>query len=206
METDFASVEARVRPLVALAVSRKLTMFAAFRDIDGESLEADMLGEVARAWPGYKPGKSKPTTFAYGVASRKLIDLWRVRSRELNRINGVAERTPAYAEAPADDDLPGELQAVYQRARDTFTRYGVPLHHPKANAGTIDRAQATAIAWLQRKLGLSVRTTAIRLLASPELCRAIKLGYPPSYRAICRANAAVTRINFSSKSSRITLN
>lgn len=171
-------------------------MFADFADLDRESLKSDMLGEVLDAWPKYDARRgASPGTFAYQVASRKLLDLHKVRCREAKRVVETVEPKPF-----EDDrsDLTEQLRSMMAQARGNFDRYGLPLRHPKANHDTVSRVQAAAILWLQRRERLSLRGTA-RVLADPDIQRAMGLEHAPSYVSVLRAVRAVTRINFSRK-------
>src|SRR4051794_39225259 len=72
-----------------LAVRRKLRMFDSYNDLDREALVADMFGEVAKS--DYDPKQSKPGTFAYRVATCRLIDISRRRTTETKHLDRSRE-------------------------------------------------------------------------------------------------------------------
>lgn len=186
-----------VQTMVRAAVHRKKHLFLPFPDLYGdiEGLKADILGDVLAAWHKYDAAKSRPGTFAYGVASCRLLDLWKSRTRELKRIHGYARR----GDGRADDDPAQQVATMMETARQRFSRYGVPLRLGRQKRHSIDRAQAAAVLWLRNRYQLSVRGVAVMLAEDSELRRAMGLDYTPSHMSIQRALRAVTIINFSRK-------
>lgn len=71
--------------LVDAAVVRKHSMFAAFSDLSREDLVQEAAASVLKALPDFDPAAASLSTFVSMVAARRLIDLWRRRSRQARR-------------------------------------------------------------------------------------------------------------------------
>ncbi|MGE5611202.1 MAG: sigma factor [Bacillota bacterium] len=71
--------------VVRRAAQRKLGLFAAFHEFDVEDLTQEGLIAVQKAADRVDPTIASRATFAYTVAARRIIDVWRKRSRELER-------------------------------------------------------------------------------------------------------------------------
>lgn len=84
--------EDRVSAMVRAAVERKLGMFSAFRDLDADDLVQDLLIAIRAAYPAFDPQRASLSTFVGMIAGRRLIDIYRRRSR-------LASREGFYAEA-----------------------------------------------------------------------------------------------------------
>jgi DNA-directed RNA polymerase specialized sigma24 family protein len=83
--------EAAARPHVRAAVGRKLGMFDAFKDLSKEDLINECLIAVHGAMPRFDVARASFSTFVGTVAGRRLIDIWRRRSRQAGREATYAE-------------------------------------------------------------------------------------------------------------------
>jgi hypothetical protein len=99
---------------------RKLPLFVPFADLDKSDLEQEALMALSTAAGSFDSEAASWTTFAYQVAARRLIDIWRVRSRELGRQHKVA-RSPAVSDADQNaPDLADWCADVRRLAREAY--------------------------------------------------------------------------------------
>jgi DNA-directed RNA polymerase specialized sigma24 family protein len=85
--------ESAVRPNVRAAVGRKLGMFDAFKDLSKEDLVNEGLIAINAARPRFRRKLGSFRTFVGTVAGRRLIDIWRRRSRQAGREAAYAQAT-----------------------------------------------------------------------------------------------------------------
>jgi hypothetical protein len=187
--------------MVKLAVRRGLRMFDDYADLDRETLEADALGEVCRAWKNYDHTKSKPGTFAFRVANLRLLDISRRRAVE-RKNQGIAREKHGVRNSYVDPDevmegTEAELAEMARRffvsVKDYFDQGNVPLKRPGPGRPTLNRAQIAALTLLQRRMGWSHREAARQIKANPQILVAIGVTESRSYRFFHRASVAVTK-------------
>jgi hypothetical protein len=184
------------RAVISQVVDRKAGMFSAFPEHSLEDLRSEGLIAARAAWPKYNRLKAKPQTYIYRVAACRLIDMARKLSRERNRVISCADAMQPIEPAESDADW---LEDTYLKIRRNFTNYGVPLviQSPEGGRRPIcDRAQATALIALKRRLDISCRETSRMLRTREDFRAAVGLKQVPSYRSFCRIEKSVTKLKF----------
>lgn len=96
--------EDRVGAMVRAAVERKIGMFAAFPDLGADDLVQDLLIACRGSYPKFDPDRASLSTFIGMICGRRLIDIYRRRSRLANREGNYAERVYGRPEWQGKDD------------------------------------------------------------------------------------------------------
>lgn len=180
-----------VHEMVRLAVRRKLRMFDKYPDINARSLYQDIVGQLVKA--KYN-GKSKPGTFAYRVASCRLIDLSRRRTLEDQKrqtamqTHGVKSSRVEAAQAPEEI-----AENLYEAARQIFASAFVPERADTGRPG-LSRPQRAALHQLTEQMGWGCREAERSINAEPGIMLAVGIKKAPNYSFFSRAPAFVAKL------------
>jgi DNA-directed RNA polymerase specialized sigma24 family protein len=182
-----------VMRMIRLAAKRAKNMFAAYSDMDEESLVADGFGAVGLAT--YKPEKMKPHSFAYMCAWARFLDISRKRSKELQHLqkandeNGVRLSHVYASEITEDTDaaLGEKLRMFYVSCKNQLESLNIPVRPPRCALPDADRAQRAALLLLKDQQGWTYRQAEIILRERPNIARAIGVTYSPSRTFFSRA-------------------
>lgn len=182
-----------VSRMIRLAVKRAKSMFAAFSDLDEESLYADMFGAVGLAT--YKPEKMAPHSFAYMCASARLKDISRKRSLELQHFdksllkNGV-RLSHVYANEVlenTDAELAEKLEVFHRSTVSYLESMKIPVRPQRCAPPDADRAQRVAMMMLQKDMNWTCRQAEDYFKRYPQAGESIGVTYPPSRQFFTRA-------------------
>lgn len=188
-----------VLKMVRLAVKRKMRMFAAYRDLDFNSLVADMMGELANA--KYDPTESKPGTFAYRVATCRLIDISRRRTVETKHLNAAREVEgvklshvgPGEMLEGTEAELAEIARRLYVTTMAYFVNGNVPVKRSGPGRPALNRAQQATLHMLQKQMGWTCRQAERKLKENSAIYAAIGVTKPLSHQFFHRASIAVTK-------------
>src|SRR5438067_219520 len=126
--------------MVKLAIRRKRHLFEGCWDIDDESLFADLMGDVAKAF--YNPTKSQPHTFAYRVAWARLIDLNRRRTLYGRKLDEGRQMGEVRRGAVESNDTPEEeVEKLYAKVKSLFVLKGIPVRAKHCGRTYLNRVQ-----------------------------------------------------------------
>ena len=189
---SFPWSEDRARGVARTVAKRKLPMFSAWPDIELDDLFAECFMAISRAHPKFNPDYRTPSgkricysTFAYSVASRQLIDIWRSRARRTNGEIAFRESLPCNPHVLRPERLEDELREmplvdwvaqVYLRALRAHRVKGV-----RRGRKWYGLPQCVAAALLMRRLKLSCRGAAMLLAEREDLRQALRMSRCPSY-------------------------
>lgn len=160
-------------------VMRKRHLFTHLPDVTADDLRQEARLAILSAGP-VDPKKGAASTFWYLVASRKVIDIWRLRSRRF-RIEQAGATTPARPVPPnplynarVEDGLVDYTRAMHLHCR---RMYGNTIH--KGRFYRLAKAQAGVLVLLMNKLHLDADGVRGLLVAHPELREVIGLRRTP---------------------------
>jgi hypothetical protein len=193
--------EERAWKIAKAVANRKLHMFSAWKgEIDLDDLTSVAFAAIWRAHANFDPEHVTPSgkrvryvTFAYGVAARRIIDLWRSRGLRAVGMEAFNRNAPIAIEADDRDgtDLEGLsladwLGQVYVRALRAYQPVVA-----KRGRKWFSVPQAVAAVMLMRRLKLGCRATADLLADRPDLRTALRMTRQPSYVWFFRAKQLV---------------
>lgn len=191
------------------AISRKRRMFDKYNDVDDDSLYNDVVMELTKAIPNYDPAKSAPGSFAFKVASLRLLDMSETRTRGDRNMAKAADQGEIRAKggyidsdgeldvadgAGEDQDIGDLLLYFHDNAAKTLKQYNMPIRNPHCRRGYPDSAQRLALYFLQERMGWGYSQAARELRSRPEALAMIGLSNPPSWIALLRAKSYATHI------------
>lgn len=190
--TAFGVSEAEIRNVVARAASRKISLFAAFKEFDRDDLVQIGLMAVHEGWGKFRKGKGSWSTFVYRVAFCDIRDEYRARQRR-GRIEGevAVDRDVAAPADGADEamdppaltgtaaDLAEWAQAVRLACVARFREAG-EAKLVREGRRFYSPAQAVAAVLVMGRLKASARGMARACKASPALSRSMGFRHAPS--------------------------
>jgi RNA polymerase sigma factor (sigma-70 family) len=212
--------EDRVCAMVRAAVERKLPMFAAFRDLEADDLVQDVLIAVRDAYRKFNPELASLSTFVGVVAGRRLIDIYRRRSRQAGREGVYAEaqygrpewsgrgenlQPTIVVEADEVIDPPEETEdfegeVVHEGSladwlSTVYTHARRNLESPRLRSGRRYHNAAQAIASIALKRKLKLTTRGIRGLFEDreELRRAVQFKHLPDQSWFVRSEKVASQ-------------
>jgi hypothetical protein len=101
-------------------------LIASWPDLDREDLRQRCWEAILEAWPTYDPARSQPHTWAYRIASARIIDAVRMRERETRRVRETA--TGEVGEIPRK---PGESDENYANRVELRRLHVISNYQPK---------------------------------------------------------------------------
>jgi RNA polymerase sigma factor (sigma-70 family) len=166
---------------VHIAAVRQSGKVRRYRDIDAEDIEQEAWLSMLSAAKPFDPAKSKFSTYAGTMVSRRAVDLHRTRARrpavELGDYD-AAEIEPLDSSAP---ELAEWVQAV---------RLGTDRRDKKNMFGrTFTRGQELAVALIALRCRISSRAVVSLINSRDDLKEALDMSHAPSWRFIAGAVA-----------------
>lgn len=131
-----------------------------------------------KQWKNYDPDRGAPSNFIIRVARSRILDLlrtaksrrsWTERAMADSAVRESAPVEPSVRQA-CGDGLADQLGNVYRRVHQTTRKLRKERGRP-----FVDPARTIALAWLRKRLNLSVRGGFILLRDRPELRKAVQL-------------------------------
>jgi DNA-directed RNA polymerase specialized sigma24 family protein len=101
-------------------------LISSWPDLDREDLRQRCWEAILEAWPSYDPARSQPHTWAYRIASARIIDAVRMRERETRRVRETA--TGEVGEIPRK---PGESDDAYTKRVELRRLHVISNYQPK---------------------------------------------------------------------------
>lgn len=172
---DDRVAERQTLALLRQMAKRRIVLFTPFHEWQPEDLVQEALLAVLKAAPSFDRGTARWSTFAYNVGGRRVLDLWKVRSRQHAREQAMAK--PAECHDPEAEDLADWCLAQRLLARE---RYGVKLVKVGRHFYRVDRV--AAIVLLQDRLRLSADALRDVLSRRPDLLAALGFRHTPGRR------------------------
>lgn len=164
--------------MASKAAVRKRNLFLHLPDLTLDDLKQEAKLAVLKAGP-VDPAKGAASTFWYVCASRRLIDLWRYRSRRFNSERGEQLIIPRPAPLDPRNDVGIANLADWMRATHAHCRrlYGTKVH--RVGRRFIRTSHAATIVLLAGKTGLSLDAVRNLLIHRPDLLHSLGLRHVP---------------------------
>ncbi len=175
----------KVRGTLNTLARRKLGLFSAFPEFSRQDLAQDALEAVLRASERFNPEQSSVTTFAYVVGARRLIDKFRIRNRERERIGRLPLPSTVGHDQNDASGLADWLFRIRISARAMFGNKAYRIHGRHYRI-----PQLAALALLQLRTGLAPDVLREMLKDRRDLLKAMGFRHVPR-RAAFRDLAAV---------------
>ncbi len=178
---------------IRAAIAKKHPDFKKWRDLDDDFLFNHLFEEV---WKGkYDPSKCAPPTYAMGVAKRRLIDIWRKRSKlELNKNKAIDEGHYTVGGIWDDKTVEEQITEIRVMVTDTLKQRGIAIRPKRFGHVYLDRSQRIALYILQQRMGWSYREAERQLSNDPGALKALGVAHAPDHTFFCRVAHLVKKI------------